>query len=61
MQLQRDDYAALLALGYTPVGLSTDPPKAQLSWKTSKNFPYTLLSDPKRALLDRLGSTKDKK
>ena len=58
---QRDDYAALAALGYTPVGLSTDLPKAQLSWKTSKRFPYPLLSDPKRVLLNRLGSTQAKK
>ncbi|SCV72001.1 BQ2448_4695 [Microbotryum intermedium] len=57
----RDIHAEFTELGFQVVGLSTDKPGAQMSWKKGKNLPYTLLSDPKKELLSRLGATDAKK
>ena len=40
------------------LGLSADPPRAQLRWAVKERLPYTLLSDPERTLIGALtGST----
>ncbi|SCZ88518.1 BZ3500_MvSof-1268-A1-R1_Chr2-1g04463 [Microbotryum saponariae] len=57
----RDIHAEFIELGFQVVGLSTDKPGAQMNWKKAKNLPYTLLSDPKKELLSRLGATDAKK
>lgn len=57
----RDQYADFGPLGYDVYGLSGDSPKAQLSWKQSKNLPYHLLCDPGQILLSLLGAVKSPK
>ncbi|KDE04841.1 hypothetical protein MVLG_04702 [Microbotryum lychnidis-dioicae p1A1 Lamole] len=57
----RDIHGEFIELGFQVVGLSTDKPGAQMNWKKVKNLPYTLLSDPKKELLSRLGATDAKK
>lgn len=57
----RDQYADFGPLGYDVYGLSGDSPKAQLSWKQSKNLPYHLLCDPGQILLSLLGAVKSAK
>ncbi|ORY84125.1 thioredoxin-like protein [Leucosporidium creatinivorum] len=59
--LFRDIWDEFTKLDYQVYGLSQDAPKAQLSWKTGKKLQYSLLSDPKRELLSKLGSTEAKK
>ncbi|KAK4047248.1 thioredoxin peroxidase dot5 [Microbotryomycetes sp. JL201] len=57
----RDIYDDIKDQGFNVVGLSQDKPKAQMSWKTSKNLQYSFLCDPDRALLKQLGATEAKK
>ncbi|KAM0791626.1 hypothetical protein ACM66B_006065 [Microbotryomycetes sp. NB124-2] len=57
----RDIYDDIKKQGFNVVGLSQDKPKAQSSWKTSKNLQYSFLCDPDRVLLKQLGATEAKK
>lgn len=47
--------AALVARGYTVVGLSYDPPATLASFAAKAGIGFTLLSDPSSAMIDALG------
>ncbi|OCH84555.1 peroxiredoxin Q [Obba rivulosa] len=52
----RDSYPDFTSLGFDVYCLSADSPSAQSKWKTKKELPYPLLSDPKRVLIRALGA-----
>ncbi|KAL0959053.1 hypothetical protein HGRIS_014353 [Hohenbuehelia grisea] len=52
----RDSYPDFSSSNFEVYCLSADAPKAQNKWKTKKELPYPLLSDPKRALITALGA-----
>ncbi|KAI0019332.1 AhpC-TSA-domain-containing protein [Xylariomycetidae sp. FL0641] len=54
----RDSYEPLTKGGLAIYGLSTDSPKANTTFKTNKNLPYTLLCDQKATLIDAIGLKK---
>ena len=56
--LFRDDYQPLTATGFSIYGLSTDSPKANTTFKTKQNLPYTLLCDPSASLIAAIGMKK---
>ncbi|KAI9892162.1 MAG: hypothetical protein M1814_001620 [Vezdaea aestivalis] len=56
--LFRDDYTSLTASGFSIYGLSTDSPKANTTFKTKQNLPYTLLCDPNASLIGAIGFKK---
>ncbi|KAH7094685.1 thioredoxin-like protein [Paraphoma chrysanthemicola] len=56
--LFRDSYAPLTATGYSIYGLSNDSPKANTTFKTKQNLPYTLLCDPAQTLISAIGLKK---
>ena len=56
--LFRDDYKSLTATGFSIYGLSTDAPKANTTFKTKQNLPYTLLCDPSASLIAAIGLKK---
>lgn len=56
--LFRDDYEPLTATGFSIYGLSTDAPKANTSFKSKQNLPYTLLCDPSTSLIAAIGMKK---
>jgi thioredoxin-dependent peroxiredoxin len=60
--LFRDDWKNLTSTGFAIYGLSNDSPKANTTFKTKQNLPYTLLCDPSRSLITAigLGATKGK-
>lgn len=56
--LFRDSYTPLSATGYSIYGLSNDSPKANTTFKTKQNLPYTLLCDPAQNLISAIGFKK---
>ncbi|KAI9787808.1 MAG: hypothetical protein M1816_007456 [Peltula sp. TS41687] len=59
--LFRDTYTALTSTGLSIYGLSTDSPKANTTFKTKQNLPYTLLCDPSASLIGAIGFKKSPK
>ncbi|KAK8215158.1 thioredoxin peroxidase dot5 [Zalaria obscura] len=59
--LFRDSFAPLTATGLSIYGLSTDSPKANTTFKTKQNLPYTLLCDPSASLIGAIGFKKSPK
>ncbi|KAF2142390.1 uncharacterized protein K452DRAFT_226955 [Aplosporella prunicola CBS 121167] len=59
--LFRDAHTPLTATGYSIYGLSADSPKANLSFKTKQNLPFTLLCDAQNTLLRAIGLAKTPK
>lgn len=59
--LFRDGYENLTSTGLSIYGLSTDSPKANTTFKTKQNLPYSLLCDPKATLISALGFKKTPK
>ncbi|KAF2035398.1 AhpC-TSA-domain-containing protein [Setomelanomma holmii] len=56
--LFRDSYEPLTATGYSIYGLSNDSTKANTTFKTKQNLPYTLLCDPTQTLISAIGLKK---
>lgn len=54
----RDDYTPLTATGFSIYGLSKDSPKANTTFKTKQNLPYTLLCDTSSTLISAIGLKK---
>ncbi|KAI0291961.1 thioredoxin-like protein [Russula brevipes] len=52
----RDIYPSFTEHNFTVYCLSHDKPEAQKKWQLKKEFPYPLLSDPDRVLIDALGA-----
>ncbi|EMD36292.1 hypothetical protein CERSUDRAFT_52082 [Gelatoporia subvermispora B] len=52
----RDSYPDFTSVGFDVYCLSADSPTAQNKWKTKKELPYPLISDPKRVLIRALGA-----
>lgn len=57
----RDDYQNLVSAGFSVYGLSADSPKANTTFKTKQNLPYTLLCDGASTLISALGFKKHPK
>jgi len=53
--LFRDGHPTLTSTGYTIYGLSGDSPKANTTFKTKQNLPYTLLCNPSYTLIGAIG------
>ncbi len=56
--LFRDSYKFITEAGYSVYGLSSDSPKANTTFKTKQNLPYTLLCDPAQTLISAIGFKK---
>ncbi|KAI9850147.1 MAG: hypothetical protein M1838_006034 [Thelocarpon superellum] len=56
--LFRDSYIPLTATGLSIYGLSADSPKANTTFKTKQNLPYSLLCDPNGTLIGAIGFKK---
>lgn len=56
--LFRDSYEPLTATGFSIYGLSNDSPKANTTFKTKQNLPYSLLCDPSQTLISAIGLKK---
>ncbi|KAF2117742.1 thioredoxin-like protein [Lophiotrema nucula] len=56
--LFRDSYEPLTKTGLSIYGLSSDSPKANTTFKTKQNLPYTLLCDPSQSLISAIGLKK---
>ncbi|KAL1757663.1 thioredoxin-like protein, partial [Schizophyllum commune] len=54
----RDVYSDFEKEGFQVYCVSADKPTAQAKWQTKKSLPYSLLSDPERALIGALGAAK---
>ncbi|KAJ5144119.1 uncharacterized protein N7515_002906 [Penicillium bovifimosum] len=59
--LFRDNYAHLSSTGLSVYGLSGDSPKANTTFKTKHNLPYTLMCDPNFSLIAAIGLKKSPK
>ncbi|KAJ1018140.1 hypothetical protein NDA16_005006 [Ustilago loliicola] len=59
-KLFRDNHSSFTSSSYTVYGLSNDSPTSLKSWKEKQNFPYDLISDPKRELIKALTGADDK-
>jgi peroxiredoxin Q/BCP len=46
----RDHFPAIEAAGATVIGVSPDAPETLAKWKVAEGLPYTLLSDPDKAV-----------
>lgn len=51
----RDDYEALTAKGVAVVGVSTDDVAAQKKFKEEQHFPFTLIADTDKAVINAFG------
>jgi len=51
----RDNYQSFLAKGYAILGVSADSPKRQLNFKNKYEFPYNLLADENKAVINAYG------
>jgi peroxiredoxin Q/BCP len=51
----RDDYEELTAKGVAVVGVSTDTVEAQKAFRDKFHFPFTLIADPDRNVIDAFG------
>ena len=58
MCLFRDSYKAIVAAGFSVFGLSRDSPKANTTFKTKQNLPYSLLCDSSATLIGAIGMKK---
>ncbi|MEM9226914.1 MAG: peroxiredoxin, partial [Verrucomicrobiota bacterium] len=54
----RDAYEDLTDEGVTVIGVSTDTAKAQKSFATKQNLPYTLIADPEGKVVSAFGVPK---
>ncbi|KAL1689543.1 thioredoxin-like protein, partial [Schizophyllum commune] len=54
----RDVYSDFEKEGFQVYCVSADKPTAQAKWQTKKSLPYSLISDPERALIGALGAAK---
>jgi len=52
----RDGYQRIEAAGAVVLGLSPDPVAKLQRWREKQGFPYSLLSDPDHAVLERYGA-----
>lgn len=52
----RDGYGRIEAAGAVVLGLSPDPVAKLQRWREKQGFPYSLLSDPDHAVLERYGA-----
>jgi len=52
----RDNYDEIRKQGYAVYALSADSGTAQGKWQSKHNLPYSMLSDPKRVLIEQLGA-----
>ncbi len=52
----RDDHQRFLDAGYLVVGVSPDPPEANLRFKREHGFPFDLLSDEDHRLAEAVGA-----
>jgi peroxiredoxin Q/BCP len=59
--LFRDNYTHLSSTGLSIYGLSGDSPKANTTFKTRQNLPYTLMCDPDFSLIAAIGLKKSPK
>lgn len=57
----RDHYTELQEAGYEIVGVSGDAVKKQKNFHTKNSFPFSLLADEKRELIELFGVWKEKK
>lgn len=57
----RDHYQTLQKEGYEILGVSADSEKAQTNFKTKFNFPYPLLADVDRKVIEAFGVWGEKK
>ncbi len=51
----RDNYSLLKKNGYTVIGISPDNEKSHQKFKEKFNLPFTLVADPKHAIIDKYG------
>lgn len=51
----RDNYERFQALGYEILGVSADSERRQTNFKTKNNFPYALLADEDKAVINAFG------
>ena len=51
----RDNYQSFLAKGYAILGVSADSPKRQLNFKNKYGFPYNLLADEDKSVINAYG------
>jgi len=51
----RDNYSLLKKNGYTVIGISPDDEKSHQKFKEKFNLPFTLVADPKHAIIDKYG------
>jgi len=56
-----DNYTALQKSGYEVLGVSTDNEKSHLNFKNKYNFPFDLLADPDKKLVNLYGVYGEKK
>jgi peroxiredoxin Q/BCP len=57
----RDHYSELLAQGYALVGVSADSVKKQAKFKDTHQFPFPLLADEERKVIELFGVWGEKK
>jgi peroxiredoxin Q/BCP len=51
----RDAYDVLQKRGVTVIGVSTDPVEKQKDFKDAQHFPFTLIADPEKKVIDAFG------
>lgn len=51
----RDDYESLTKRGVVVVGVSTDSVDAQEKFKDAQHFPFTLIADPDKSVINAFG------
>jgi peroxiredoxin Q/BCP len=51
----RDNYSLLKKNGYTVIGISPDDEKSHQKFKEKFSLPFTLIADPKHAIIDKYG------
>ena len=57
----RDDYGDILAAGAAVLGVSPDPVKSHVKFKTKFSLPFALLSDPDHRVAEMYGAWGQKK
>lgn len=57
----RDNYALLKAEGFEVLGVSPDEEKKHKKFEAKYGLPYTLIADPRHAIIDRYGVWGEKK
>ncbi|HTQ30379.1 MAG TPA: peroxiredoxin [Opitutaceae bacterium] len=51
----RDAYDVLQKRGVTVIGVSTDPVEKQKAFKETEHFPFTLIADPEKKVINAFG------